>query len=157
MVKEFLSQKGISYQDRDVSRDPSAVSELMGRTGRMAVPVTIVDGQTVIGFDRARLEQALSTAQATERPTFGAAVADAGKMTASTGGGASGAYVGKVRPGSAAERAGLAPGDIITEIDQQRVTGARDLENAVSRLGKGSRFAIVFSRNGQTMRAEGTL
>ena len=59
MVKEFLSQKGVSYKEYDVSLDQNAARELVNRTGQMGVTVTIIDGQTIIGFDRAKLEQIL--------------------------------------------------------------------------------------------------
>ncbi len=52
MMKEFLSQKGVSFDERDVSRDPSCAQELVDSTGQMGVPVTIINGQVVVGFDR---------------------------------------------------------------------------------------------------------
>jgi len=122
MVKEFLSQKGIGFKEYDVSRDRVAAQELVNRTGQMGVPVTIIDGQTIIGFDRAQLEQVFSQEQGRQRPSFGAAIADASKITARQGAGITlGAYVGKVRPGSLAERVGLAQGDIITEVNVQPI------------------------------------
>ncbi len=57
-VKEFLSQRNIAYTDRDVTRDEAAVGELQ-KLGFMTTPVTVIDGQTVVGFDRARLDQLL--------------------------------------------------------------------------------------------------
>ncbi len=157
MVKEFLSQRGVKYIDRDVSRDPTAAQELQSKTGRMAVPVTIIDGQTIVGFDQARLEQALAQ-QPPQRPSFGAAVADASKITGQQGSGITlGAYVGKVRPGSAAASMGLVPGDIITEVNMQRIANADDVERALSRLSRGSRFSVVFLRDNKTHTVEGTL
>lgn len=158
MVKEFLSQKGIGFKDIDVSRDQSAAQELISRTGQRAVPVIVIDGQTVIGFNRAQLEQALSQAQAGGHPTFGAAIADASKITAQQGLTALlGAYVGKVRPGSAAEKIGLALGDIITELNGQNITSADELERALAKLNKGSRLSLAFLRGNKTLTGEGTL
>ncbi len=57
-VKEYLSQRGFRYAERDVSKDEKAVTELK-KLGVMTTPVTIVDGETVVGFDRSRLEQLL--------------------------------------------------------------------------------------------------
>lgn len=57
-VKEFLSQKSISYTDRDVSKDESALDELQ-RLGFMTTPVTVLGGTVVVGFDRGKLEAAL--------------------------------------------------------------------------------------------------
>jgi len=58
-VKEFLSQQGIAFVERDVAQDETAVSELE-RLGVMTTPVTVIDGEVVIGFDRERLTALLS-------------------------------------------------------------------------------------------------
>ena len=43
MVKEFLSQRGIGFEERDVSLNPSAAQELIRSTGQMGVPVITID------------------------------------------------------------------------------------------------------------------
>lgn len=60
MVKSYLDQKGISYEDLDVSVDRIARDEMIRRSGQMGVPVIDIDGQLVIGFDRERLDKILS-------------------------------------------------------------------------------------------------
>ena len=157
MVKEFLSQKGVSFTEYDVSRDHNAAQELVNRTGQMGVPVTVIDGQAIVGFDRAQLELALSQRTGT-KPSFGASIADAAKITARQGTVATfGAYVGKVKPGSVAERLGLQPNDIITEINMQRIANAGDLEKVLARLSKGSRLAVIALRGNETIGLEGLL
>ncbi len=152
MLKEFLSQRGVSFEDHDVSRDPSAAQELVNMTGQMSVPVTIIDGQAIVGFDRAKLEQILSQ----RKPSFGAAVADASKITQRQGSGITlGAYVGKVRPGSVAEKAGLLLGDIIVEVNMRRIANADDLEKILGKLSKGNRVSLVFLRGSRQMTGEG--
>jgi glutaredoxin 3 len=158
MVKEFLSQKGIDFEERDVSRNQAYAHELMKNTGQMGVPVTVIDGQAVVGFDRVRLQQLISKAQAKQSPSFGASIADASKITARYGSGITlGAYVGKVRPGSVAERIGLAPGDIITELNMKSIATAKDMEDAISALHSGSRFSLSFIRGDRTISTEGIL
>ena len=158
MVKEFLSQRGISFKERDVSRNPSYAQELVRSTGQMGVPVTTINGQIVVGFDRGRLEQLLTQTQARERPSLGASIADASKITARQGLGTTlGAYVGRVKSGSVAERIGLVPGDIVTELNMKRIATASDVEHALSSLENGSRFSLVFLRGNKTMTTEGTL
>jgi glutaredoxin 3 len=155
MVKEFLSQKGVPYKDFDVSRDRFAAQELVNKTGQAGVPVIMIDGQTVIGFDRAKLEQALRVFQ---RVSFGASIADASKILASTSGVPTpGAYVGKVRSGSAASRMGLAAGDIITEANTQGISNAGDLERVISGLEAGGRISVVFRRGDKQVAAEAVL
>ena len=57
-VKEFLSQKNIVFSERNVATDESALSELQ-KLGYMTTPVTVVDGEVVVGFDREKLEKLL--------------------------------------------------------------------------------------------------
>jgi glutaredoxin 3 len=58
-VKEFLSQKGVAFVGRDVAQDEAALSELE-QLGVFTTPVTTIDGEVVIGFDRERLNALLS-------------------------------------------------------------------------------------------------
>jgi glutaredoxin len=62
-VKEFLSQKHVQFDERDVSADEKALAELE-KLGVFATPVTVIDGDVVVGFDRNRLEQLLAGHQA---------------------------------------------------------------------------------------------
>lgn len=152
MVKEFLSQKGVVFKEIDVSRDQYAAHELMKKTGTMAVPVTLINGQLIIGFDKDRLEQEI---ERRKRPVFGAAVADADKITGQKGLPlVAGAYIGRVRAGSVAERLKLQPGDIIIEVNKQRIGSAADLEYAINGLSNGSRVLIVFRRSDQELATE---
>ena len=58
-MKEFLSQKGVSFIERDVATDSTAMDEL-SRLGYMTTPVIKIDDQVVVGFDRKRLEELLN-------------------------------------------------------------------------------------------------
>jgi len=62
-VEEFLTQHGISYQARNVAEDPAAMAELE-RLGVASTPVTVIDGETVVGFDRKRLAALLGLGDA---------------------------------------------------------------------------------------------
>ena len=57
-VKEFLSQKGIEFTERDVTVDELAIAELE-ELGYLTTPVTVIDGEAVVGFDRERLDELL--------------------------------------------------------------------------------------------------
>ena len=57
-MKEFLHQKGIAFTEKDVSADERALDELT-KMGFSATPVTVIDGEAVVGFNKARLEQLL--------------------------------------------------------------------------------------------------
>ncbi|HVH32025.1 MAG TPA: glutaredoxin family protein [bacterium] len=53
-VEEFLTKHGIAFQARDVAEDPAAMDELM-RLGVATTPVTVIEGEIVVGFDQKRL------------------------------------------------------------------------------------------------------
>lgn len=57
-MKEFLHQKNVSFTEKDISADEQALNELMAM-GYSATPVTVIDGEAVVGFNRARLEELL--------------------------------------------------------------------------------------------------
>lgn len=57
-MKEFLHQKSVTFTEKDVSADEQALDELM-KMGFSATPVTVIDGEAVVGFNRAKLEQLL--------------------------------------------------------------------------------------------------
>ena len=57
--KEFFKEHNIEFQDFDVFSDAQAREEMINRTGQMGVPVTDIDGQLVVGFDRGRLKELL--------------------------------------------------------------------------------------------------
>jgi glutaredoxin 3 len=156
MVKEYLSQKGIDYNERDVTRDPAIGQEMVNRTGQRGVPVIIINGQIVVGFDQPRLDQILGNINQ-QQPGFGTAIADTNKIKALFGTGiSSGAYVGKVRTGSKASDIGILPGDIVLEINQFRIANASDMESVIFRLKTGDKISLVLLRNGQTISREGT-
>lgn len=57
-AKDYLSEKGIDYVEKNIQTDPSARKELMQK-GHMGVPVIMVDDEEMVGFDKARLEELL--------------------------------------------------------------------------------------------------
>lgn len=60
-MKELLSQKKVPFTDKNVREDAVALIELR-KIGVSSVPVTIIDGQRILGFDRAAIERALAAA-----------------------------------------------------------------------------------------------
>jgi len=60
--KEFLSNKGIPFTERNIRQDPAALVELQ-RLGARATPVTIIGDdvgvEVVVGFDWGRIERLL--------------------------------------------------------------------------------------------------
>jgi glutaredoxin 3 len=60
MAKEFLSQKGYTFTEYDVTRDRAALDEMVKISGGRSVPVIAACNEVMIGFDRTRIEQMLS-------------------------------------------------------------------------------------------------
>ncbi len=59
-MKEFLTAKGVPFTSRDIMENPTAKEELQKATnGVMQVPVVIVDGEVILGFDRTKLQSVL--------------------------------------------------------------------------------------------------
>ncbi|MCL4439668.1 MAG: glutaredoxin family protein [Firmicutes bacterium] len=56
-MKEYLSRKGLEYKNIDVATDSTSRQEMVAKTGSMGVPTLIINGQTVIGFDRNEIEK----------------------------------------------------------------------------------------------------
>ncbi len=57
-AKEYLSQKGIEFQERDIAQDPSALADLK-KLGYMTTPVIVIDGSVIVGFDVDKIDQLL--------------------------------------------------------------------------------------------------
>ena len=57
-VMEFLSQRGVEYDSRDISKNLDWLDELINM-GFMGTPVTIIDGSPVVGYDPNKLDQLL--------------------------------------------------------------------------------------------------
>jgi glutaredoxin 3 len=151
MAKEFLSRKGVPYVEKRVDEDYEAALEMVRVSNQQGVPVIAIDGQVVVGFDRPRIEKLLADA-ATGKVSFGASVADASTILSRQGQiPVFGAYVGKVGPGSPAERLGLRPGDIIVEMNLRPVSRAEDVSTALAGLRRGDRLAVTWTRGEQRL------
>jgi glutaredoxin-like YruB-family protein len=59
-LKSYLNDNNVSYTEIDVSKDQQAAAEMVKRSGQQGVPQTVIDGQVVIGFDRAKINQLLN-------------------------------------------------------------------------------------------------
>lgn len=57
-AKEYMTEKQIAFKERDITKDPEARKDLMDK-GYRGVPIIRVDGEDIIGFDRAKLDAAL--------------------------------------------------------------------------------------------------
>ncbi len=62
-LKEYLTEKGIEYVEKNVSADTEAAKEMVELSNQMGVPVVVIekDGsrEVIEGFDKKRLEDIL--------------------------------------------------------------------------------------------------
>ncbi|MFN2241115.1 MAG: S1C family serine protease, partial [Anaerolineae bacterium] len=129
--------------------DRQAAMQMVKVSGQQGVPVITVDGQVVIGFNQPRLRQLLQQARQA-KPKLGASIADASSQVRKHPGiPSSGAYVGRVRSGSPAEKAGLRSGDVITALGGQPVAQANDVHRIVQEMPKGRDLSLTYVRAGQ--------
>jgi len=68
-----------------------------------------------------------------------------------------GALVAEVTPGSAAEKGGLQPGDVITAVNGAEIRDPRQLLLAVSQIAPGEKVRVDYERDGQKKTVEVTL
>ncbi|MBN9389832.1 MAG: PDZ domain-containing protein [Chloroflexi bacterium] len=150
-VKEFLAREKITYQEKNVAADQQAAQEMINRTGQMGVPVTILAGQTIIGFSQAALKAAVArlrqqqSLSAADTIKLGAAIADASPIS-----GRPGAIIGKIKPGSLAMQAGLREGDVITKLNGQAIANTDSLVSVLQSIAasKIPNPVVTFWREG---------
>jgi glutaredoxin-like YruB-family protein len=58
MVKDYLNENNITFEERNVSSDKEARKELMSK-GFMGVPVIYIDDEIIQGFDKNKLDELL--------------------------------------------------------------------------------------------------
>ena len=59
-AKQYFDSKGVKYAEINVEEDQEAGQRIVEKTGQMGVPVIEVGDYTIIGFDRPKIDAALS-------------------------------------------------------------------------------------------------
>lgn len=59
MAKEYFDANKVSYESFDVASNMEKRKEMMDKSGQLGVPVILVDGKVVVGFDKPRLAELL--------------------------------------------------------------------------------------------------
>lgn len=54
-LKNYLRQHQIPFRDVDVSRDMQAAQDMVRRSGQRGVPQADIEGQIIVGFDKAKI------------------------------------------------------------------------------------------------------
>jgi glutaredoxin-like YruB-family protein len=59
-TRSWLDGKGVEYTDKDVERDATAAAEMRDLTGGdTGVPVVVIDGEVIQGFDQGKMQKLL--------------------------------------------------------------------------------------------------
>ncbi len=58
-AKEFMTAKGIEYENIDVTTDEKLQREMIKKSGQMGVPVFDIEGKVIVGFDPDKLGEVL--------------------------------------------------------------------------------------------------
>jgi glutaredoxin len=58
-AKEYLSQKNVRFQDKDITRDKDALEDLK-KLGYMTTPVIQIEETIIVGFDQSKIDAALT-------------------------------------------------------------------------------------------------
>ena len=151
-VKAYFNGRGVPFMEHDVSQDRAAAMQMVQLTGQQGVPVVVIDGQAVVGFNRPQIDQLLER-RAVQEPRLGAAIADAGRIAATRGLHLpAGAYVGRVEPGSVAAQAGLQVGDVVVRLAGQVVGSGSDVDRIMTQVQSGQLAEIEVWRDGRTIK-----
>jgi len=58
-LKEYLKDSKVEFEDVDVAGNDAAREEMIEKSGQMGVPVVDIDGEFIVGFDKARIKKLL--------------------------------------------------------------------------------------------------
>ena len=144
------------FVEKDVAKDYAAAIEMIRLSGQQGVPVTVADGDVILGFDQQKFAKLAEKFAGPKRPPLGILAADAEEYLArhpekgdQIPEGTKGIYVGKIRPKTVAARAELKPGDVITSFAGKRVRNMAALDQMVETLKPGDQATAKFIRDGE--------
>lgn len=59
-AKNYLKSKGVEFTELNVQEDMEAREEMVRGTKQMGVPVLDINGKFIVGFDKPKIDEALS-------------------------------------------------------------------------------------------------
>ena len=150
-AKAYLKQRGAPFVEFDVSRDPQKATEMVQVSGQRGVPVLLIDGQVVLGFNEPMIAQLLDQ-RATRPPRLGVSIADSSRIAERKASSLPrGAYVGKVNPASSSALAGMRPGDVIVQLAGEAIHSDQDVHRVSAGIRYDHEVDVVVWRSGQTI------
>lgn len=58
-AKDYLKERNIPFENIDVSSDENGLQEMIKTSGQMGVPVILIDGDIIVGFDQGKIAEKL--------------------------------------------------------------------------------------------------
>ena len=152
-VKDYLGKAGVPFEEKRVDSDYNAAMEMIRRSGQQGVPVIATDSDVIVGFDQPRLAKIVERYGRPKRAPLGLLAADAEsyfanhpEIAAAYPEGSRGIYVGEVKAGSVAEKAGIRRGDVITSVAGKRVKNMATLDQLIDTLQSGQNVKARYVR-----------
>lgn len=59
VLKQFLNDNDIEFEDIDVSKDREVAMEMIEKSGQRGVPVIEIDSEMIVGFDKEKISKKL--------------------------------------------------------------------------------------------------
>ena len=152
-VKNYLNQRQVPFVEHDVSLEVQAAERMVRLSGQRGVPVVVIDGQMVLGFNQPQIDGLLAQ-RTTRPPKLGLSIADAARIASKKGVELpNGAYVGRVNPTSSAALAGIRPGDVVTQLAGRPIHTDQDVHRVMADVHYDETVELSVWRSGQTIGA----
>ena len=58
-LKKFLGEHNVQFEEVDVSKDRQVLEEMVQKSGQLGVPVSEINGEIVVGFDKNKISELL--------------------------------------------------------------------------------------------------
>jgi len=62
LAKDYLKEKGVEFEEKDVSLDRAAAREMVEKSGQMGVPQITINDKVIVGFNRDAIDEELGKA-----------------------------------------------------------------------------------------------
>lgn len=59
MAKDFFKEKGVEFEDFDVSSNLEKRQEMLDKSGQMGVPVILIEDKIIVGFNKPKIVELL--------------------------------------------------------------------------------------------------
>ena len=59
LAKDYFTENNVAFEAIDVASDAEKRKEMVEKSGQLGVPVIIIDGEVIVGFNKPKLALAL--------------------------------------------------------------------------------------------------